>query len=217
MGRTLPQLNPQFHFILHNARIQGYRVRMVIKLFIIFVLGGILGAIGDYTHVASQTDGYLHPLLPLPTGQPFWVPFLFGSATLGIALSHVRMDQVLGPKNRPVVSWTSASAGALAFLALYAASGFFSLKTGADKDVFLWTCCLLFWWLADRTWQGVLLGLGTAAVGTCIEIGLTRIGAFYYFPEVNNLWGVPSWLPALYVTASFAVGNLARTLLKKNH
>lgn len=188
----------------------------MVKLLIIFVLGGIFGAAGDYSHVASQTDGYLNPLFPLPTGQPFWVPFLFGSASLSIALSHLSADQLLGPKNRVRPSISFSILGVLIFLALYAASGFLPLTTGGLKDVLLWSCALLFWWAADRTWQGLFMSLGTAVVGTLVEIGLTQIGAFFYFPSVSNFFGVPSWLPALYITASVSVGNLARFILKRS-
>lgn len=212
MAGTLPQVESQFHFaiqkLLHNPLKQGYRVGMIGKLLMMVVLGGIFGTVGDYSHVASQTDGYLNPLYPLPTGQPFWVPFLFGSAALGIAVSHLTTRKLFGLKS-PRHSLGFLLAGVLFFLALYAASGFLPLATGGPKDAVLWVSCLIFWWIADRTWQGLAMGLGTAIVGTIVEISLTQIGAFYYFPEVNNFMGVPSWLPALYVTASVSVGNLA--------
>ena len=193
---------------------------MVAQLLIIFVLGGILGTAGDYSHVASLTDGYANPWYPLPTGQPLWVPFLFATATLSITLSQLLSEPILGTKNKKIPSLGSAFAGASVFLGLYVASGFLPLPTGGAKDLLLWTCCFLFWALADRTWQGVVFAVGTAIVGTLVEIGLTRSGAFYYTEGSNNFFGVPSWLPALYVAASVAIGNLTQVLIpvsKKIH
>ncbi|MBI2711901.1 MAG: hypothetical protein HYX41_03405 [Bdellovibrio sp.] len=180
---------------------------------LVFVLGGILGTAGDFSHVASQTDGYANPLYPLPTGQPFWVPLLFGSASLGICISHLLGDRFLKrPENLLAESWPSAVSGVLVFLGLYVTSGFLPLPTGGAKDLVLWIISLVFWLLADRTWQGALLAVGTAVVGTCVEIGLTQSGAFFYTQNESGFFGVPPWLPSLYIAASVAVGNLARTL-----
>ena len=176
-----------------------------------FPLGALLGTLGDFFHVLAGADGYANPLLPLPTGQPIWVPFLFGGATFSITLSHLLTHSLL-PRKIPQRHWSFYLAGIAFFLALYAASGFLPLETGGMKDVVLWASCLAFWFLADRSWQGLATGISIALVGTSVEIFLTQIGAFFYYPSFNNLRGVPSWLPSLYVTASIAVGNFAHFL-----
>src|SRR5690349_13802789 len=102
---------------------------------LLFLLGATLGTLGDYSHVASGTDGYPTPLLPLPfTQQPFWVPLLFGAACLGIVLTHLKMDFVIGPKNRRLLGVKTSLLACFAFLGLYAASGFLTLQTGGTRD-----------------------------------------------------------------------------------
>ena len=67
------------------------------------------------------------------------------------------------------------------------------------------------WYVSDKTWQGFVLAILTAIVGTGFEMVLTTTGHFYYTQP--HILGVPVWLPLLYICASIAVGNLGRKLL----
>jgi len=190
---------------------------MIQATFILFLFGAILGTFGDWLHVASETLGYPNPLFPLPgTGQPIWVPFLFGGATLLIGLSHPWVDQWLG-YSRVKRGWISISTGIALFLALYGASGFLPMDTGGAKDLVLLSSALLIWFSLDRTWQGLVLGMATGLMGTFFEMSLTHTGLFYYYPTQSNFKGVPSWLPWLYLAASVTTGNFGRLLLKSKN
>jgi len=177
------------------------------RLVIIFVLGAVLGPVGDLFHLLSGTTAY-------PDGFPFWAPLLFGAAGLGVGLSHPMADRVLGPSSsrlRPGVRcWTYTGLGLAAFLGLYCASGYLPGKTGGLRDLLLAGGAIGVWVALDRTWQGLLLAAATALCGTLFEIGLVSTGAFYYLPGSSNFYGVASWLPWLYVAASVAMGNLGR-------
>jgi hypothetical protein len=179
---------------------------------LLFTFGAIVGTLGDYCHVISQTDGYLSPLAPLPTGQPFWVPLLFGSATLSIGLSHTWFDQWIGPKKRKIMKFEACLLANLAFFSLYAMSGYLPFETGGLRDVILFLGGVSVWLIFDRTWQGLLQASVTAMIGFGVEVLLTQIGAFYYYPHAANAMGVPSWLPWLYVAASVSVAQMARFL-----
>jgi hypothetical protein len=98
-------------------------------------------------------------------------------------------------------------AGLLIFGILYFASGFLPVSL---KFYFILGGALLIWLLFDRSWQGALLGLGTGLAGSCVEITLTHFDYFHYTSP--DRWGIPYWLPFLYVGASVAVGNLGRKL-----
>lgn len=190
----------------------SFSLKNTLKL---FFLGFVLGPIGDYCHVLSRTNGYpQHIFRYYFLGVPFWVPFLFGTATLAIGLSHPSLDVLLGaPRSRPgSESLGQVAYGMLAFLALYAVSGFLPFKTGGFNDLIMALGALVVWLSFDRTWQGLLMGVFTACLGTLAEISLVKLGAFFYLPHTANLWGVPSWLPWLYVAASVTVGNMGRFL-----
>jgi hypothetical protein len=65
-------------------------------------------------------------------------------------------------------------------------------------------------WLVDRRPIGAMHALGAAIAGTGVEIALVQAGTFGY--HEGPLFGVPLWLPLLYVCASYAVATVARKL-----
>jgi hypothetical protein len=184
------------------------------KIAALFFLGFFLGPVGDFFHVYTGTTGYPPDKYGLYFfGIPFWVPILFGVASTAIGISLPRMDLWLqAPTSRPGAgSLAPALLGVFGFLGLYILSGFLP-KGGHLSDVTLITAAACFWFFLDRTWQGIILGLLTALVGSAVEIGLVQLGAFYYGNEDSSLWGVASWLPWLYFTASIGLGNFGRYL-----
>lgn len=178
---------------------------------ILFASGAILGTLGDFVHVITQTDGYPPGGVFLPwLGQPFWVPLLFGSAGLSIGLSHLQADRWILQRPVPQKSLPAILSAGGVFLALYSASGVLPLPTGSGMDLVLALGCMTLWWVFDRTLWNLALGIATALIGVGVEIGLTQMGAFFYYPHAANFMGVPSWLPWLYISASLAVGHFAR-------
>lgn len=176
----------------------------------LFTLGAVFGTLGDFLHVISNTDGYLDPYLPLPGGQPIWVPLLFGTAAVSIGMNHFFLTPPKKIRSLKFIAW-----GGAAFLALYAASGFLPFQTGGLKDILLVIGCSTTWYFLDRTLTGLLLGLWIALIGVLIEIGLVHQGAFQYSAENMNFYGVPTWLPWLYISGSIVVGNMSKWLQSK--
>jgi len=186
------------------------------RVLLLFVLGAILGPVGDSFHVVSGTTDYPPNLFHLYFWRlPFWVPLIFGVAGVAIGTSHPQMDRWLGaPPDRPGSrSFAAVVFGIASFLGIYAMTAFVPLRSGGSLDVLIALSAISVWLLLDRTWQGLVLAAMTALVGTFTEISLVHVGAFWYLPPKNLLFGVGSWLPWLYVSASVAVGNLGRYLL----
>lgn len=180
---------------------------------LLFICGAILGTLGDLTHVISGTDRYPSPFYPLPTGQPIWVPFLFGGAALAIGLGRSWSDTWLRktpPKNGSVLSLGAAVA---LFLFSYAISGFLPIDPPMIRIGVLSLIAGIVWLVFDRSWESILQGLIIAVGGVGVEILLTSQGAFEYDPRVGTFYGVPIWLVPLYFSASIAVGNATRALL----
>jgi hypothetical protein len=191
------------------------------RALLLFVASAILGPLGDLCHVLSGTDAYspggaLLPLLPMPV----WVPPLMGSGGMIIGLTHPLADRLLAgmtgakvPARPGIESWARIGWGLLAFLMIYCSSGFLSLPTGGTRDLLLGAAALSLWWEMDRTWQGLVYGALTGALGSLAEMNLVTTGKFLYLPGSANFFGVPSWLPWLYFSCSVAVGNLGRMLV----
>ena len=63
----------------------------------LFLIGAIFGPVGDSFHVVSGTTDYPPDLFQLYFWRlPYWVPLIFGAATLAIGLSHSQIDRWLG-------------------------------------------------------------------------------------------------------------------------
>jgi len=194
-------------------------MRPIRRGFYLFILGFFLGTLGDYFHVQSGTTSYPSEIFHYYLGrQPYWVPLLFGSATLAIGLIIPWAESLLG---RRAESWGAKGIsrvvlGLAAFLLLYAMSAYLPLTNGGSKDWVLGACALLLWGLLDGSWQGFILGVMTALAGVCFEICLVHRGDFSYLPPANQLEGVATWLPSLYFAASVTVGNFGRYLRDKS-
>lgn len=193
------------------------------SVLISFVGGAIAGTIGDFCHVWTATDGYpffaaaiaattafvrflgtIPPIPFLPAAVPLWVPLLMGSA--GVMLVHSQRLMGLGPDLKlGHKSELRALMGPIAFVALYALSGFMTLPAGGIKDVILALLVGLFWWTADRNLKSLGFAIVAAIAGTLFEIFIVQNGVFFYHPTHSNLMGVPSWLPTLYIMASLGV------------
>lgn len=180
-----------------------------------FILGAFIGTTGDFVHVITNTDGYPPngpaPFLPLlPVNMPVWVPFLFGTAVMLMAGFHRLSSAKYTPRMGDNKDY--AYAAPVLFLILYALTGFITAGTGGLQDVWIAVVAIALWWVMDRTLWGAGFAIINALLGTAFEICLVHINGFYYYPEHSNLFGVPSWLPWLYVAASICISVLVRQM-----
>jgi hypothetical protein len=179
-------------------------MRPVTRAALFFGLGFFLGPVGDYCHVLSGTlvypqDAYLFYFRQMP----FWTPLLFGSATLALGMSRPFFGR----------SKVQTYLGLPVFLATYALSGFLPKPAGGIADVILAAIAFVSWVAFDRSLVGILFGVLSALAGTAVESFLVHQSVFSYLPLSNNLFGVPSWLPWLYFTASMGVGSAGQSAL----
>ena len=172
---------------------------------LLFLLGVLAGSALDAFHVFSGVEHYPTPAF---FGLAWWVPLLFGSATVAIGYSHPLVDPLLHNRRRP--RRISVSLGALTWLVLayLITASFLDSRAKVGLLVILY---FNFWLLSGGGWQNLVLSLVTAITGTLIEMILVTAGAFSYLHP--DFIGVPYWLPCMYACASLAVGDVGRSLL----
>src|SRR3989338_10382862 len=177
----------------------------LINILILFMVGAIVGSFFDGFHTHSLTTQYPHPW---KWQMAWWVPLLFGSASVTIGISHLWLDKKWAkPVNH--LTWPIVLIGFMCFGMIYYASGFFKLAP-FTKTLSLATASLIIWYFFDASRQGLIVAFGTAIIGCLVEIILIQLGLFrYIFPD---FLGIPYWLPFPYIAASISVGNLARKL-----
>ncbi|PIR20848.1 MAG: hypothetical protein COV45_04640 [Deltaproteobacteria bacterium CG11_big_fil_rev_8_21_14_0_20_47_16] len=177
------------------------------RAIIMFVIGGIAGAISDGFHNIS---GILYYTDPWILNTAWWVPILFGSATLAVAYGHLYYDRVFHVSSKNL-SWSEVVTGLIAFLMVYAASAFLSYSD-FGKTIVLSILVFLMAWRWNRSWHAIPPLVITVIIGCTIESTLSYIGEFHYtYPDFLR---IPMWLPLLYAAASIAVGNWARKMAK---
>ena len=177
------------------------QTRFVLTL---FLMGITLGPLFDGFHTYSGTTAYPNPLF---LKMAWWVPLLFGIAYVVIGVTHFDFYKFFKAKKQ-FLGWSQVIIGFLSFALIYFASGF--LIEGPLKTVLLFSSAILIWVLFSGTWQGLTLAIFTGLSGTLIEILFIHYKTFFYLQP--DLWGIPYWLPALYLAGSVAGGNLVRKL-----
>lgn len=78
------------------------------------------------------------------------------------------------------------------------------------KFIILGMIAIATWYVFDKTIIGIILAVGTALFGCLVEISLIKSHLFYYY--LPERWGIPLWLPFIYMTASVAIGNFGKKL-----
>lgn len=172
--------------------------------------GSLLCTLLDQLHVRFGVLAYRRgPMF----GQAPWVPALFAAATLiglfGYSTRARKLgfwrDLMDGPRDR----WgTLEAAWALAWMVgAYALSGPLQHWPRALVAAYLMTYALRCWALRapGLGWSGLQLAVG----GTFFNSYLASTGVFHY--RHPDLWGVPLWLPGVYLHAA----PLLRAVLRR--
>jgi MFS family permease len=179
---------------------------ITLKNFLIFfILGAILGPLCDGFH---SHQGILYYPKVWEFKMAWWVPFLFGGATLSIAYSHTHLDLIFFKKIK-TLPWNLTYLALLSFIGMYFLSSILNFST-LINSVLLYSLAILCWFLFNRTLFGFIIALLTAITGSLVEISLIYTENFFYFDQYSHFLGIPYWLPALYIAASIGVGAFGR-------
>ncbi len=164
-----------------------------------------MGSLLDGFHTHSGATMYPHPVFCM---MAWWVPLLFGSAGVAVGESHVLLDRALKVAY-PTISRGRLALGFAGFVLAYFLSGYLP-ASNLVRTVVLLAIAAGLWCLLDRKLHGILLALGTALGGFVVEVVLSRGGYFAHLRP--DFMGIPMWLPALYMSASFSIGQVGRAL-----
>lgn len=167
------------------------------------LLGATLGVACDAMHVHSGTTEYLEPTM---FSMAWWVVPLFASAAVALGLGPIVLERALGRRD-PAPSAGAAFTGLGLFVVAYVLSCF---VRGASAAVMLLAIGAGLAATVDRRPIGAICALAAAVAGPAVEIALVHAGLFEHHDA--TFLGIPLWLPALYVCASYGVSGIARTL-----
>lgn len=168
----------------------------------LFVLGAVIGPIGDHIHVVTGTTRYYDSWVPVIGDSPLWFPLVVGLATAALGAIRVRLAPV-----RPGLDVRHGIGVVAAVLVTYA-------FTGILNGTSIFALTVLIVGMAALTWAAfgddpaIVCGVMAAVGGPAAEIIGTWTNLFDYADSSDGLLGVAPWLPALY----FAFGVAAALL-----
>jgi hypothetical protein len=191
---------------LRSARRYAPLMSRTRAIAILLAAGAVLGPVLDGFHTHSGTTYYPRPWILM---MAWWVPLLFSSATLGLASVFPIADGAGHSRPSPP-SWRSTLLAVAIFIALYFASGFAPLSSPA-KLALLGAGAVVLMGAVKPGSRAIGLSIVATVIACGVEITLSRVGAFGY--RAPDFAGIPMWLPALYIAACAALGQLGRKLL----
>lgn len=168
-----------------------------------------MGTCLDALHVLNETAIYRN-VAKIPVLEvAFYVPFEFMAAGFTVGMLRPELDEELS-RQRSDQPLSQVLAGMALLAVTWFASGWLTRAGVPNWEIaaVLTPVAVLCWAAFDRTWQGALAALITAAIGVFVEAGLVKSGTYLYLRP--DFWGLPLWLPALYMIACVSVGNLGR-------
>lgn len=146
----------------------------------------------------------------------YWVPVLFGFAGFAMTAIMLFLDNIES-LNTPIVlkspTWHKVFYGISLFSAQYYLSGALDYL---QYDPFiinlvLSTIAIGGFMIFDGSIAGLILSLSTAFAGPIAEIILINTFHLYSYTHAD-IYGICSWIPAVYFCGGPAVGNLARKI-----
>ena len=172
----------------------------------LWLLGATLGSALDAIHTHFGATTYPHPVF---FGMAWWTPLLFGSA-FAIGALRPLLDLWLAepgataPRPR---AWQLGVTWA-AFISAYFSS-VLPLAWG-PISVLLSLYFVIGWLACGRDRASLAIALLAALLGPAFEGLLVSQGAFVHLTDTR--FGLPGWLPFLYLNAAVALTTLARFL-----
>lgn len=180
--------------VLPSARLVGF----------VALLGAVAGPLFDQIHVQL---GVLHYPRPDILGQPLWVYPQFAVASVLMALSYRLALPWLPARERTPVGPGQVLVAMAVFVGLYFCTALFWRHEWllAAALVALFVARVAF----DGGWPATAHAVVCAAVGVTWEASISALGAFAYDVD-RSLFGVPAWLPGLYLHAALFLRQVAR-------
>ncbi len=166
--------------------------------------GAVICTVCDHLHVVTGVLAYPHVAF---WGEAWWVPFLFGGASVFIVGSAGNVRGIFAAPALPAPSVQRVAAGAVAFVTAYAFTAF-----GHELPNVVGAVLAGFWLaraLQAPAWL-VVYSIVVAIGGSAFEATWSALGFFRYL--VPDFVGIPRWLPGIYLHVAFLTADLERLL-----
>jgi hypothetical protein len=168
----------------------------------IALAGAVVCTVCDHLHVINDVLSY--PNIAF-WGEAWWVPLLFATASLVIVANAGVIRRALGGAPLDPPSLAQVMADGIVFVTAYAFTAYGHTLPNVVLGV------LLGFWLARALTAPIWLIVYSVLVaigGTAFEGTWSKLGFFQYLHP--DFYGVPRWLPGIYLHVAFLTAGLER-------
>lgn len=179
------------------------------KLAILYLIGAVAASVGDAFHVHTKATSYPpERFIWYIEGVPFWIPFLFGSAWACFAIVYQMGKTILGKKLfREGASIGHVAIAGLLYMGCHCLSGYIFRWGLPATHILLGLPVVLAWILLDKSLGGALVCVCASVAGVAAEVLLVHKGIFTFSGQANQLFGVATWIPWIYMAGGLAAGR----------
>ncbi|MGH8528362.1 MAG: hypothetical protein ACRETN_00760 [Nevskiales bacterium] len=178
------------------------------QLLLLFAMGAVVSPFGDHGHVVTGTTEYLSTAVPFFWDSALWFPLLVGLATAGTAELRLQLGSP-----RATLKLADGCAGIAAVMGLYALTALLRHQPLVPASLLIFALAIVIWrLLGDR--PALICGSATAIGGFVVEAMLVQASIFRYADDIDVLFGVAPWQPALFFVfgvVAAQLGELAAT------
>ncbi len=182
----------------------------VFRLFLLFVIGAVVSPFGDHGHVVTGTTEYLSNAAPFIWDSALWFPVLVGLATA--ATAELRLH--LAPP-RSDLKLSDGLVGIVSVMGVYAVTALVRQQPLVPSTLLVVALAVLAWRLLGDG-PALVCGFATALGGFAVEAVLVAAGVFRYADDIDVLFGVAPWLPALYFVFGVVAAQLGELAAKES-
>jgi len=179
----------------------------------LFAIGAAGGLVGDMCHVQSGTTVYLEDPLPYVWESQLWFPIMVGGGTAALGWIGVMLGARASAQERaePV---RAAAAMIASVLALYALTALVRGEPASAGIVACWGVAALICARFARGRADWICAALAMLAGVGAEIALSAAGVFEYADDIEQIFGVAAWLPALYLAYGVVASRLGALLAR---
>ncbi|MBD3229600.1 MAG: hypothetical protein GF329_15575 [Candidatus Lokiarchaeota archaeon] len=190
---------------------------IILKLAILgFLSGAILGQIIDIAYPMNNALHYHYPIWEIESlgiEICWWIPILYGTAGMILAVSHPLLDRWTNQKPRGGFnpSWLFTTLCIGVFVVQWFMAPYLSSIGVSNALLFPITIIggLLVWYFFDRTDGGLFMCILTAICGPLVEITLINVFSLYNYTN-PDVFAIPLWILGAYICGAPGNANLGR-------
>lgn len=181
-----------------------------IRITVLFLSGVFFSLLFTSLLIQREVTSLSTELLNDMVISVWWVPIAAGLLSLSVGMLYPKVDSIYGQKPVLQCDWPSLIRCCIIFFGINHACMKLDYMNSVQLSVTLAVMSMIMWWLFDRTFSGLVMGL----VSTLLFLFASQFFVYHGFARYKkpDFFLLRSWLPSLVFSGVITFGTLGRTL-----